>query len=209
VDAMLAGEVGSISEVDTPNDLYMRYFSSGYGLSQALGTHKLCSSRKYGFTSKDAHRAMANLNGTIRVDLRDVETHHRPVYRARQFIYLNDHEKFDPDVQWPTSWFRNPMNVVVKVDDSNTTVVSWQTPVPTDMDFRWTSDGEWEYLIRGGVAVIGPDGRYRNGLMQTEHVVPIMGLKPGTVYEFKIRSSNKRAVPGETIWGQVGKFETE
>ena len=56
VNYTLNGETRPLSEVDFPNELYFRYFSSGYGISQAYGEHIRKSDRKCAISKEEKNR---------------------------------------------------------------------------------------------------------------------------------------------------------
>ena len=67
VNYTLTGEDGTIAEVDHPNDSYCRYFSSGYGLSQAYGEQMFKTNFKAAISTNEITRVLGeNLNCIVR-----------------------------------------------------------------------------------------------------------------------------------------------
>ncbi len=210
VNYTLTGETGRATgeraEVDDPNNPYFRYYTSGYGMSQAFGTHKRLSNMRIAMSEEEKDRLVGqNLNGSERTGWYGADRPDEawlsgflPAYELRKAEYLSG--DFDPDVDWPldprTSWFRVPINVDVSRPSAKEAVVRWRTDEPADSSVTYTSNGVWW-------SPNGPDGTVSDDDLVTEHELEITGLDPGQSYEFRIRSSNQEPGLAEVIWGWV------
>jgi hypothetical protein len=208
VDYTVTGETGPIAEVDSPNDPYMRFYTSGYGMSQAYASHIRKTDMKVAISEQEKNRVLAeNLNGAEWYSSDIWVSDFKPFYDARKAKYLSG----NLDVDWPinetTGWFRAPTNI--KVDMTETAVtISWETNGPADSEVAYTSNGVW-WKTGYSNSPDGPDGTVEDESMTTKHNIVLPCLKPNTKYEFRIRSNNNsKEKENEIIWGHVGSFET-
>jgi parallel beta-helix repeat protein len=209
VNDTLTGETGDIAEVDEPNDPYFRFFTSGYGLSQAYGSHKRISNGRAAISISEMNRLLGeNLNCWARTGDSNWRNYFKPAYDARKAQYINNQNHFVCDVNWPidatAGWFRYPTDVHCQFVDSNV-VITWETGVNADSEVAYTNNGAWWYTGYSW-APSGPNGTVYNSNKVTNHTITLTGLDPCTFYEFRIRSSNKAQKGGEIIWGYVGSF---
>ena len=224
-----------IAWVDNPNEEYFRYFSAGYGMSQAYSAHKRVGIMRCAISEEEKRRVMGqNLNGCERA--RDYNydswlSHFKPVYEIRKAEYLAHIEDpnipFDYDVNWPIDtdpntggWFRAaPDANAINVTSTSADIV-WTTPVKTDSWVIYTSNGYWWYWEDSQGKPHYPDGWERRDKVDRvfNHTINLPpdgfeDLDPNTWYEYRIRSTNDTndtpAVPGQIIWGYVGEFKTE
>ncbi len=211
----LTGETGTIAEIDYPNDPYLRFYTAGYGLSQAYASHKRKNNGSMSLSEEEKNRIMAeNLNG-CECGERSRENSwinsFKPFYDIRKTEYLNDPNHFDPDVDWPidpnNGWFRMPTSISVTDINSNSTTITWTTNENSDSEVTYTSTGYWWASYYGDPNA--PDGSVSDSNLVTEHSITLTGLDSNTPYEFKIRSSNGQSVVNEIIWGYVGSFTTK
>ncbi len=206
----LAGETGEIAEIDGPNDPYLRYFSSGYGLSQAFGSHKILSSAKLALTDFDKMRAMGqNLFGaergvfsgdaTGRYRYQPWLTHFKPAFEAKKAQYLSGTFNTSPD--WPlntqASWYREPLNFSIASNAANSVTINWQTSEPATSEIAYTGNG-----------VFPANPQITDSTLATSHSATVNGLAAGTTYEFRARSSNRQSVPQEIVWNKVVAYTT-
>jgi hypothetical protein len=195
-----------MAEVDSPNAPYLRYQTSGYGLSQAFGTHKRLSTAHAAISIKELDRAMAgDLNSVERNRSKEWQSFYKPFYDGRRAEYLSG--SFSPDVQWPVKWFREPEGVTAKQLSATTFEISWRTDSPSDSEVAWTSKESW-WPTGLPNWPDGPDGSFRAPQQVTEHKLLIEGLAPATGYRFRIRSSNQKPLAEEVVWGSTGSFST-
>jgi hypothetical protein len=211
-DYSLSGEVGDLAAVDSPNDAYYRFYTCGYGMSQTYCAHKRKTFMDAAVSEQENDRLMGeNLFGAQRTNRTPWSpswaTHFKKAYDMRRAEYLSGH--FDPDIRWPiephTGWFRRPSNIQIEPVSCASVKISWETQEPSDSEVAYTSNGVW---WPGGPGKDGPDGTVKESAMVGRHNTILSGLRPGGEYEFRIRSSNGRDVPGEIIWGHVGGFNT-
>ena len=207
VDYTLTGETGPPAQVDHPNEAYMRFFSSGYGLHQAFGSHKRVSLMNLAMSEGEKLRLMGqSLNGSERNRSKAWLEYFKPGFDYRKQQYLSG--QFRADVDWPldpkTSWYRTPQNVQVERGPSGCVRIRWETDLPADSEVSYTSTGVWwpHHYRR---LPPGPDGRVRDDQMTTAHFLELKDLKPAN-YEFKISSSNQKQGVEEIVWGFVGGF---
>ncbi|MHC4526916.1 MAG: LamG-like jellyroll fold domain-containing protein [Planctomycetota bacterium] len=219
VSYTFTGETGTIARVDEPNDQYFRFFSCGYGMSQAYGSALRKSDRTLAISEEEKVRVMGeNLNGTDSIaevfsNKSCWQNVFKKAYDVRKAEYLNDaNVPFVPDVNWPidgsTGWFRTATNVTWDVNDTNVEV-SWTTPdVNSDSEVAYTNHQVWDKCYTWSRAD-GPDGVVSDSNVVTNHTVPIpfASLVAGDPYEFRISSNNGDSnIPGEIIWGNLGSF---
>jgi hypothetical protein len=185
----------------------MRFFSSGYGLHQAFGSHKRVSLMNLAMSEEEKLRLMAqNLRGSERTRTEAWVEYFKPAFEREKQRYLSG--RFRADVDWPLdsekSWYRTPKNIRVEGVSSNSVRIGWETDMPADSEVSYTSTGVWWPHSYTRLPP-GPDGRVRDDRMKTVHVLELRGLKPAN-YEFNIRSSNGRKGVEEIVWGFVGGF---
>lgn len=223
----LSGEMGDLATVHTPNDPYYRFYTGGYGFSQAYAAHKRKSFMDIAISEAENDRVIGeNLNGTQRTREREWRptwmNQFKPAFDRRRQEYLSG--RFDPDVTVPIDpargWFRTPLNLEVKPVGSTAVKITWQTPEPADHEVAYTSNGIWWPRLeaeaeprptKGGVKPVwpppglktGPDGAVKDVSLTRQHSVTISDLNPKTEYKFRIKSSNRKRVPDEIIWQEI------
>ena len=207
VDYTLAGETGESAKISDLNDPYLRYFASGYGMSQAYSTIKRRSDLKTSISEGEKNRLFGeNLNGSER-NLGNTSwvNDFKPVYDIRAEEYQNPDLEFDPDISWPlgeNSWFRAADNVSITDITYNSATFTWTTDAAADSEVALTDDEVW-----WPVEVLDANGT--DSKMVTIHSINISSLEPETTYEFRIRSKNgETEVPDQIVWGYVGSFTT-
>ena len=230
---LVGEEVGDIASLDSPSDLFYRYFSSGYGMSQVYGSHKRPTAGFGAMSEEEKRRAMAeNFNGCERswgdssqnwnnwASWSSWLYYFKPAYDIRKTEYAGSN--FDPDVNWPidsnSDWFRSPDNVNISFTDNNTTaIVTWTTNADSDSNVMWTRNPN---IVWWGNPILDDwvpypnaterpqtNGTKSDATMTTLHSITITGLDPvavtGALYSFRIRSSNGLSGANEIIWGTV------
>jgi len=142
--------------VDYPDSKYLRYFVSGYGTSQTIGSYKPLTGgphkRKYALSTDEAARVLLqNLHCTLRTGGQEkqwnVTRPQKPckvrsyeflksLYSSRPFFELplpgnplRDVVDAYPDVQWPPSWFERKTGVEISRRDGHV-IITW----PPDPD---------------------------------------------------------------------------
>ncbi len=216
-NAQLAGEITNedlddSADVDYPDEKHMRFFSSGYGLSQTIGSHKRLSNMRLALSKAEKNRLMGeNLNCMERND-QVYETIEREVYEGQIFLEAYNARKdsyrsgaFNPDVQWPPEWFRRITDVDVSTISENSVVITWTTDEMTDSVVAYTSNEVW-WETGNPEWPNGPNGEVKDETSTIDHSITLEGLTPETMYEYRIRSSNNRPGLDERIWGHVGSF---
>jgi len=213
MDYTIKGETGKLAEVHTPNDPYVAFYAGGYGLSQAIGSHRQLSNNQIALTLADDMRlAGQNLNGTIRVAswmLADWDRYYRPYYEARRARYLAG--SFSPAVTWPVEWFRHIEKVSVTTPSPTTAVIEWRTDRPAMSQVRYSPvDRRGRFDLRICERPEDPCTAVLDRRPTRRHVVTLTNLEPGTDYRFAVRSSNGAPGAAEVIWGwpRVGSFQT-
>ncbi|MFH1379495.1 MAG: FlgD immunoglobulin-like domain containing protein [bacterium] len=210
VNYTLTGETGVDARIADPNDVYIRFFSSGYGISQAYGDHKRESKMRLPISEGEKNRVIAeNLNGVIRTKSDDWDTYFKPAYDQRKTEFLSG--SFNPNVSWPingdTGWFRRPENITITNNTLEPFTISWQTSEASTSELTWTSNGVWwdvaDWQIEDLGYEDGPDGSYTDERLSTYHEVHIPEVIAGTEYQFRIRSRTRGEVSDEIIWGDV------
>jgi hypothetical protein len=207
VNYTLTGETGPPAQVDHPNEEYMRFFSSGYGLHQAFGSHKRVSLMNLAMSEGEKLRLMGqNLNGSERTRSAAWIEYFKPAFERRRREYLSG--QFQADVDWPldpdSSWRREPKEIRVESVSSDCVRIRWETDMPANSEVSYTTTGVW-WPHTYSRHPTGPDGRVRDDRMKTIHLLELGGLKAAN-YEFKIRSSNGKRGVEEIVWGFVGGF---
>jgi len=202
VDYILWGEWDRPSWIDHPNDPHLRFYSSGYGMSQAFGSHKRATRMKLALSEAEKNRILADLNGAERAKpstLKDFVQSFLPAYRKRKADYVSGN--FKPDVQWPvdekTGWFRAPENITIHYPGPKSAVVRWRTNELATSEVTYSSSGHWwpsDYQS-------APDGIVSDKSMVFDHTITIRNLEPKKNYEFRIRSYNGKSDTEEIIWG--------
>lgn len=201
------GETGPIAEVDEPNDPYFRFFTSGYGLSQAYGAQKVLTNGKAAMSKKERWRLLGeNLHCLRRNRYSDWLDYFKPAYDVQKEQYLkyvsNEPNDFVVDVNWPidsvTGWFRYPTDVNFCFFGPDA-VITWTTDSNADSEVAYTNNEVWW-------SPNGPNGIEYDSSKTTEHTITLTNLDPCTPYEFRIRSSNGAQEVNEIIWGYVGSF---
>ncbi|MBU1930938.1 hypothetical protein KJ972_05570, partial [Candidatus Micrarchaeota archaeon] len=210
VNHTLTGETGPIAEINGPNDPYLRFYTSGYGLSQAYGSLKRLTIKKLAISEAEKNRVMAqNLNGAERKFTSDWIDYFKPYYDIRKAAYLSG--QFNPDVDWPINpnngWFREIQNENTEFLTGTSIKISWTTSEPTDSDVSYTSNGVFWETDKDRPS--GPDERIIHNEKTLNHEISITGLKETTLYDIRIRSSNKENAPNEIIWGTTIQLMTE
>lgn len=206
MDYTLKGETGELAnQVHGPDHDYMRYYTSGYGLAQALGTFKISTSGRAAVTKGDSFRVLAqNVHGGGRAadwTYRLFQRTFLPGYEMRRRAYLAG--QFHPDVTWPPRWYQELAAVRVEEVGPGGAVLIWETPIPTDSDVRYARQGS------GGLSdVSNATMRHQRTKLARKHRVWLRGLKRGTGYRFAIRSTGPDAAGVMRVWGRVGGFDT-
>ncbi len=204
MDYTLSGETGPLADdVQGPKSAYLRYCVSGYGLSQALGIHKIATSGRAAITLEESLRVAAeNLLGGSRCAAWSHDEWmraYRPGYEARRAAYLAGHLK--PEVDWPADWFGDVTGLQVGPCDSGSVEITWQTPVVADSEVRCAK------LQGGGLSGAGDTSiRKHDPMKGRTHRIVLRSLEPGTEYQFAVRSRARRGDGGEHVWGGAGRF---
>lgn len=207
MDYTLKGETGALAEqVHGPDDNYLRYYVSGYGLAQTIGFFKIASSRNAAITREDAFRVLGeNLHGGGRTPnwgYRMFQRMFLPAHERHRRAYLSG--RFDPDVRWPPRWYQQLSAVEVTEVGARHAVLSWRTPIATDSDVRYTD------LEHGGLYDLSRDTlRHHRSMATKKHRVLLRGLKSGAAYRFAVRSSGLDAAKVMRVWGGMGRFATK
>jgi hypothetical protein len=209
VDYTLVGETGIY--LTGPNDPYLRYFASGYGMSQAYGDSLRDEYHKSPMALMEIWRTMTeNLNGCGGCFAAAFSAA-KPYYDLRKTQYVAS-----PDVNWPvngtTGWFRYASDVDVNVSSTNSSgdvnvAIKWTTPLATDSSVFYaikTADGNalWWSTAYQDIPVnpaVGSSDKVTN------HSVTLSDLRPRT-YKFKIKSRNLEPNEQEIIWSYTGTF---
>ncbi|MBI4387452.1 MAG: InlB B-repeat-containing protein, partial [Candidatus Omnitrophica bacterium] len=220
VNYTLTGETGAMAEVDEPNDPYLRFYTSGYGMSQVLGSLVRKSDKKLAISEGEVERVSAqNLRGLSK----GWDEYYRPFYEERKREYLcaqnqdsdpscrsNPPAHFNPDVDWPidseTGWFRSPTNIRVVPLTGTSMQIDWTTNGDSDSEVAYTSNGVWWPTgYDQSWAPDGPDGVVGDRALVLAHSITVTNLRENTPYKFKIRSRNREAGFNEVIWGYVSE----
>ncbi|HEY4476755.1 MAG TPA: fibronectin type III domain-containing protein [Candidatus Paceibacterota bacterium] len=201
VNYTLAGETGEIAKVDAPTNPYFRFFSSGYGLSQAFGAHKLRSDGATSAGYDEGRRVLGeNLYGAER-NLDNIWlSHFKVAYDKKKAEYLSGirNGTFRPNTGWPLdaqkSWFRSPENIKIFQRDPTSVVVSWTTNELSTSEVAYTVTDVWP-----------ANSQLVDRTLTQDHQVDITGLDSAKDYKFRIRSRNNQPMPNEVIWGTVSQ----
>jgi len=145
MDYTLKGETGVLAKVDVPHHPYLKYYSQGYGLSQAIATHKLRSDGSALLERGDLMRALGqNYNGTQRAtfwSLDNWEENYRPFYLHRKNLYNDVPYYFTPNPSNVTWW--SPIGDLTTALNGNQITLSWSTFVPMDSTVKWTFNNDY------------------------------------------------------------------
>ena len=203
----LAGETGEAAEINDPNDPFIRYFATGYGLPQAYSTIKLKSDGRTAMSEAEKDRLIGqNLNGCERYLDSIWLNNFKPAYDVRATEYQDLTIEFAPDIRWPLDggdWFRDAADVNVTNITRNSVTITWTTDADADSTVSLTDSEAWWPVEVLAANVADSD-------MVTSHQLTISSLNPETIYQFRIRSTNgNTAIPGQIIWGAVGTFTTD
>jgi hypothetical protein len=212
VDYTYTGETGDNAIVHHPNDPYFRYYTGGYGLSQAYGCHKLRGRGTASMSWREVYRLIGeNLNSTerfnIRVEPNSWYSHFQPAYEARKAEYA-DANTFVPDVNWPldpdTGWFRPTSDPNYDINDTTLTV-TWDTDANSDSEVILTNNFPYSQTCWGdaqGWWTDGYDADACSATLVTSHSVgiPRTDLVPGDSYEYRIRSATDANVPDQIVY---------
>jgi hypothetical protein len=215
INTALTGEKGVMSyELDDLHDPKIRYYICDYGLSQAYSFFYRSGTIGYSALSwTERARLMGqNANGWFYLSGSSYPpgwtSHFKPAYDIRQAEYLNDaNVPFDPDVDWPADWFKTPTNINITDINSTSVTITWTTDANADSQIVCTDNKVW---WKSNIVTdhAGPNEYDSN--MVTSHSLTLDELNANKDYEFKIRSNNGNTnIPGEVIWGYVGKFTTD
>ena len=208
--------------VDSPRHSYLRFFTTGYGMSQAYASHLVCN-KTAPVSRYEIYRVLGeNLDGCQYDHWDEWPDYFKPGSDSRRSEYLSDPNNFDPDVNWPidpdSSWFRmpgfDPNDTNDLSWDSNSATVHWTTQaVNSDSEVTYTCDANDWYWWEDALQSKGPTGTVYDSNMVTDHTIILSGLESNTKYKFKIRSTNDAndppAIPRQIIWGYVGSFTTD
>jgi hypothetical protein len=212
VNYSLTGETGDIANVDTPNNPYFRYFTSGYGLSQVYGSQMMPSNQKAAISSMEMNRVLGeNLFGWAYTSglYSTSWDYYKLFYDVQKEKYAS--ETLSSDVNWPidndTGWFRDAQNVTIEFITGTMVNISWTTNLPSNSQVAYTSNGVW---WETGYSFLpdGPDGSEENITKVCNHSRVLLFLKQNTSYEFRIRSSDAQSNEQEIRWGYLGNFST-
>lgn len=200
VDYALVGETGPLAEIHEPNNPYLRYYSSGYGLSQTYGAHKIINNGRMAILDDELRRVFGeNLHAVARNRDSTWTSHFQPGHEVRRSEYLLGRMK--SDVDWPvnerTGWFRRPLQMLVTYPNASTTRVRWQTSVASTTELTWTSNGIW--WPREGFSY--------DDTLRTSHDITLPNLP--SAYEFRIRSKTDDPAPSQIIWGYIFGKDTD
>jgi hypothetical protein len=203
-DYALTGETGAVlAKTDGPDNPYLRYFCSGYGMSQALASEIILTNGKAAISEKEKYRVLAeNLNGAERNMLEKWTGYFKPYYDKRKAQYLFG--DFNPDANWPVQWFKTLDNIGVTFNSGNCVNIIWQTPEDSTGEVTYTSDGIWwhnQYVSKGADGMV-----HQARELSKHHSVTLPNLKANTNYQFRVRSNN--LANDELVWGYVGSFTT-
>lgn len=189
--------------VDNPDEKYLRFYASGYGLAQAFGLQKQLTNQTDALGPLERARVMPdNLNGIERDSVALLPIY-KEAYRARKGAYLSG--AFDPDVRFPPDWYARISELEVQVLSAGTLEIRWMTDEPTDCSVAFTSDGKW-WDVQHPTRLKNEIVDHCDKPLSASHVVVVEGLTPGVPYEFRIRSSNRQSGLAERIFGSVVAF---
>ena len=218
VDYMLAGESGVI--LDNPNDPYLRFFSSGYGLSQAYGSHKISVNPLYQspIRSEERDRVINNIYGVeIKQDYQNNDVWLTGIFKKFYDINKGKYSQggFNPNPIWKADWFEEINDVIVEKSDGGATLkVTWTTiPDLTDSNVAYVKksmDGLGREISVGSWESVGLGNNEDNGQiikpeLTTNHEIKLTGLNKDYKYDLRIRSMKNAGTNDEIIWGAMKK----
>lgn len=216
INNTLTGENGISDLINAPTDAYFRFYTSGYGMSQAYGSHL----RNTENTPATSYYEIGRILGeNLNCAQRDVMSYpaffegFSAAYEARRQEYQKymrgEPNNFQPDVKWPIGsdgWFRTPCDINVVNITENTATVTWTTKLFSDSKVSYTREDAWWADSYSDT----PDPNcvvcYDSNMVES-HSLTLANLTSNTNYKFRIRSSNQ-ADPNEILWGYVGTFTT-
>jgi hypothetical protein len=127
--------------IDHPDENYLRFFTSGYGLSQAIADHVMVN-RRTGALSRDEKLRvlLQNVNGVAETLQGDT----RAIYAARKDAWNRGEA---PPIEWPPAWYSRMFDGEIAIELTNadrTLSVSWTTPEPTNSSVAFSdADGRF------------------------------------------------------------------
>ncbi|MHC4478224.1 MAG: LamG-like jellyroll fold domain-containing protein, partial [Planctomycetota bacterium] len=207
------GEAGNIATVHHLNDPYFRYYTGGYGLSQAYAAHKLRGNGTATITEREKCRLIGeNLNGTQTLGPHEKpywSDYFKPAFQSRKDDY-NDLNTFTADVDWPldpcTGWFRAASINDININDTTVTV-TWNTGENSDSNVVLTNNQRW-YNAQS-FSEDGYDAYAYSAIPTTDHNLAIArtDLVPGDSYEYRIRSETDASVPGKIVYHYLSNHD--
>jgi hypothetical protein len=214
----ITGNTGYDVVVHHPDAPYFRYFTGGYGLSQAYASHKLMTRKWSSITQGEKGRLIGeNLNGTQILGNHDRAfwwDYFQPAFQSRKNAYNDPNTTFTPDVDWPldpcTSWFRPATNNDIDFNDTTVTV-TWDTDADSDSQVILTNNFAWSYACWADAATYYMDGYTADACsatLETSHSlgIPRTDLVPGDPYEYRIRSATDANVPDQNVYHHRSSF---
>jgi hypothetical protein len=207
-----AGESGQIATVHHPNYPYFRYYTAGYGLSQAYASHKLRGKAHATITESEKCRLIGeNLNGTQTLGPHEKpywSDYFKPAFQSRKDDY-NDLNTFTADVDWPldptTGWFRQASSPDVDFTDTSVSV-AWNTGENSDSNVVLTNNYCW--YDAQSYYPDGYDANAYSSALEKSHRLEITrtDLVPGGTYSYRIRSETDANVPDKIVYYRSGSF---
>ncbi len=208
VDYTYTGETGYLArEVNDPNNLYLRFYSSGYGLSQAYGAYMRPSNQKAAIKEVEKNRVGVELHGTELNSILETinnawNSHYKPFYELKKVEYLTGN--FNPNPDWPINnqfgWFRDINGASINQINPNTIIISWETDDFSDSEVIYTDKSyeKWTYWFNNETS-----GRRYNSSLTKVHNITLSNIYQATQYKFRLRSNNNQSLTNEVIWGAV------
>jgi hypothetical protein len=200
-DYTITGETGEIAKIHDPYSLYLRYYASGYGMSQALGMVVKKSDGTAAIQQKELGRVMASNLNSINLYYKSGNflVYFKQNYDLRKQQYLSG--SFNPNVDWPIDgqdgWFRRPTDIQLTKNSPTSFNLSWMTNEAATSEVLWANEsGKW-WPPEGNTSELDTNP------MVTAHSVTLNNLRENVPYKFKIRSSNKESTTSEIIWGDI------
>jgi hypothetical protein len=219
----LKGETGELAVTHSPNDLVFRYYTGGYGNSQALGAHfpKRSGFARGSLRTEERSRLMGSIIASERiagVSWSIFDEWLRPAYEENRRRYAEGN--LAPLSLWPVSWY-NDIPVAVSVIGPEDAVVVFSTPEFSLADVRYLQEQpDYGYSFDDAVwsadanqTVTPPIFRTTTSVPQTSFSLPLTGLKRSTTYYVRVRCSAALS-PGEfepaaeRIYGGFAAFTT-
>ncbi len=203
-DMTLKGETGKLAATHSPNDTCYRYYTGGYGTSQATAAHMQMFSGfgRGSMREEERSRLMGTLFATERIagtDFGTFESWLLPEYRANQTRHQQGTLLPGPD--WPVPWFAD-ITVAAEVDSSSQATLLWTTPEATVCEVRWLEEQpDYGYAFDDRVWLV--DSGWINPPMSVEnlsspatsHSIVFSALRANTTYYARVRCS-AATVPG-------------